>query len=1053
MPPPSSVPASVGSPVNLLNPDRYEFYTFDESGELVKRLMTLEEIQAIVAAGEEGNSMVTFANDDQPTVAFNFSQPPSTKVHSVVTNVQNVLKAQMEAHKNKPLVPPTLDTPDVSDSWSLILPSIFGNTGVDIVPDKSSGYFTTPDTETFEIDDKNEIEDFSLSKEGNQQITNTTNTKQEVKNVSTEKSVSNISELKNEFSTISEISSTSITKSSTPTTILLSSLSTTEIPKISSMSTMTTLSSTTVTPRTTTTMKPSPTTTSTTSTTTTSTTVKPTTIKVSPSTTLETTTTTTLKPELSTENQVSNIESSTIFEKISTFIPFSTVKYVTERATYQPSTTIVPIVTTEMLIATTKTHNTQNSANVIPALPSVSSTTKEPELDKINATTITTQSISPSTTVSSTEVVAAGNIDLFDNFMENKPVVDDDTGIKSYEPLIPIFDVAQSISQIASDLGGDFQPLPTVTNVLDTTQVLGVNFESKENIEMDVSTAEKVDVKSEMKNESKNEDNFVKISTLDPHPEQKEEEKLHIKDIIKVNKIKPTSEQPIEIETTTLFMESTTIDTILNESMDDLLSQVVNEVPHFVDSETMNDITTTEHFTESITEGKLNAETTSETYKENYTTSSFTTEKIPEEPYTTYTTTISNETSTEETLIQNSKEENFITKENDLDDNGLKEYIQISVSDNKSELETTTGIFELNEFGTDIPIDDQENENDVVKNNINNNEIFNLETTTIQLELTTETTTFGNINEVSKLAIENINSVKETITNKKEANLNKEAIIANITPKIDEFKKKIQKVDIAEEELADIPNNSWKLISTVSQSKNHGVLKDKVKGENHYIPDHTGDKDILLEFSKENQGLEVTTKDLSDDVEQFTELCNELAFRYWNVITENIDKKRSFVLSPYSITSMLAMMFMGAKGATSGEMNEILKLDEMVTFNPHFTLKNISDSIEMNKDSGIAVSAFIRELYSDRNKGKILTFYKERAQHFYNGHVEEINFKLISDIIRRRTNLLVKRYTWGKISEYMKTNTIVMQPPLAAFSANIFQVCSHPYMLMNFFHT
>ncbi|KAG7294809.1 hypothetical protein JYU34_022815 [Plutella xylostella] len=266
--------------------------------------------------------------------------------------------------------------------------------------------------------------------------------------------------------------------------------------------------------------------------------------------------------------------------------------------------------------------------------------------------------------------------------------------------------------------------------------------------------------------------------------------------------------------------------------------------------------------------------------------------------------------------------------------------------------------------------------------------------------------------------------------------------IPDLKPKIDEFKKKVQKVNIDDKELANERNSSWKLISTVKPPKSNELLKDKFKNENNHLSESEENiRNINLEVSKENQGLEVTTKDLGEDIAQFTELCNELAFRYWHSMTENLEKRRSFVLSPYSITSMLAMMFMGARGATSGEMNDILKLDDMVTFNPHFTLKNISDSIETTPEAGVVVSAFVRQLYSDRNKGKILSFYKERAQHFYNGHVEEINFKLISDIIRRRTNLLVKRHSWNRVPEYMKTNSITMQPPLAALSTNVFQVC------------
>lgn len=73
-------------------------------------------------------------------------------------------------------------------------------------------------------------------------------------------------------------------------------------------------------------------------------------------------------------------------------------------------------------------------------------------------------------------------------------------------------------------------------------------------------------------------------------------------------------------------------------------------------------------------------------------------------------------------------------------------------------------------------------------------------------------------------------------------------------------------------------------------------------------------------------------------------------------------------------------------------------------------------------------------------KGKILDFYKERAQQYYDGHVEEISFNLVGDILRRRTNLLVKRQTLGKVPEYLRGGSLGLRPPLAAFSANIFQV-------------
>lgn len=199
---------------------------------------------------------------------------------------------------------------------------------------------------------------------------------------------------------------------------------------------------------------------------------------------------------------------------------------------------------------------------------------------------------------------------------------------------------------------------------------------------------------------------------------------------------------------------------------------------------------------------------------------------------------------------------------------------------------------------------------------------------------------------------------------------------------------------------------------------------------------------------KQALGLEESTLLASEDILEFTRLCNELSFTFWKALTsEGISSARSLVISPFALTSMLAMVFLGARGSTSGEMNELLRLDDMVTFNPHLIFRNITDSVENPKEAELANSAFVRELFSDRNKGKILSFFKEKSQQYYSAHVEEVNFNLINDIVRRRTNLLVKRHTFGKISEYLKTNNVWLNAPLAGLSANIFQTdCSKAFV-------
>ncbi|KPJ17150.1 Zonadhesin [Papilio machaon] len=1090
LPPPSNLPATVGSPVNLLTPDRYEFYTFDESGELVKRLMTLEEIQAIVAAGEDTEGLVTFANDNQPTIAFNFSQPSYTKVHSVVTNVQNVLKAQMEAHKNKPIIRPTLDTPDVSDSWSLILPSIFGNTGLDITPDKTTGSYITPETDTIDLDPQLYDEE-SLSKEGNGQIiissteaaleneshftTSTTKSKLTQKTTtstttSTAPSTTRVPTTKNSFTTTVKPTTTTTIKprstTTTTTTIKPRPTTTTTTVKLRPTTSATTFvkpkptttTTTTVRPKSTSTIttnvKPIPTTTTTVkprpTTTTTTTTIKPTTkptLILSSTTVTPISTSTKENTSPSTEKTPEKVTVATDrvqvdfhyeqttergdiqYEKVSTFIPVSTFTYLPDR------TTKLPLQATKEDLAQfdSDDKNTFTSVSKSPTtytstFDSVSSVNNQ-ELEKNNSTTITTQSISPSTSVTYTQSTSTEQSIKKINVQQNHANANTQESIATVEgeSMDSMFDVAQSMIQIASDLGGAHTPTSSSDDLMESTLSNGVKFESKENLD--------IDIPSEVENTSKvkidlnnNTDNYIKISTLDPHDKRE-----NTTTVSKDN----SNDKQTQTTSSPLLASMTTLDPVLSESMGDLLSQVVNEGPdNKFDGENLSEddqkISATELPTVVTTEYKENIESTTEVDVDDskILTSS-------EAPSGSNLSIIKNESNVNgKTPIENStitvNKENMIkvsTINSALSED--KSTLTISVSDINSNIKNDT--FQLSSEAKKVPqlnIEDTKSSNSTLPSYKSETE-QSPEDKNINFNASDK-----NSFDTSKIEDKEFTGIKQS----------EKVAETKVPPKIEDFKKKIQKVNIDDKELGSDRNNSWKLIPTVSPTNIHDMIKnskDKPKTDIYNLPESNNDKNIILDFSKENQGLELTTKDLSEDIAQFSKLCNELAFRYWNDLVETMDTKRSFVFSPYAVTSMLAMMFMGARGATSGEMNEILKLDDMVTFNPHFTLKNISDSIEMTPASGVAVSAFIRELYSDRNKGKILTFYKERVQHFYNGHVEEVNFKLISDIIRRRTNLLVKRYTWGKILEFMKTNTIVMQPPLAAFSANIFQTdCS-----------
>ncbi|KOC59119.1 Ovalbumin-related protein Y [Habropoda laboriosa] len=197
---------------------------------------------------------------------------------------------------------------------------------------------------------------------------------------------------------------------------------------------------------------------------------------------------------------------------------------------------------------------------------------------------------------------------------------------------------------------------------------------------------------------------------------------------------------------------------------------------------------------------------------------------------------------------------------------------------------------------------------------------------------------------------------------------------------------------------------------------------------------------VSLDASKSISGLDSSTRNASIDMVNFARLCNELAMKFWIAANKGLSTGRSLALSPFGTISLLAMIFLGARGSTSDQMNEVLGLDNVATFNPHLIFQNVTDTVSLARHQGIANAAFVRELFADKAKvRKLLPFYKEQAQQFYEGLVAEVNFATISDLARRRTNLLIRKQTGGRIKDFVKSNAVPLRSPLAAISANVFQ--------------
>jgi serine protease inhibitor len=122
---------------------------------------------------------------------------------------------------------------------------------------------------------------------------------------------------------------------------------------------------------------------------------------------------------------------------------------------------------------------------------------------------------------------------------------------------------------------------------------------------------------------------------------------------------------------------------------------------------------------------------------------------------------------------------------------------------------------------------------------------------------------------------------------------------------------------------------------------------------------------VFPDLEEGHLGLDSTRQELTDAERDFIDANNELGFQiYKNLIKREAYATSNLVFSPLSSNTLLAMLFLGARGDTSWEINEILKLDEIVTFNPHLLYKNITDS--MMEDPDKVTAACVKQVFVDQ---------------------------------------------------------------------------------------
>lgn len=99
---------------------------------------------------------------------------------------------------------------------------------------------------------------------------------------------------------------------------------------------------------------------------------------------------------------------------------------------------------------------------------------------------------------------------------------------------------------------------------------------------------------------------------------------------------------------------------------------------------------------------------------------------------------------------------------------------------------------------------------------------------------------------------------------------------------------------------------------------------------------------------KGNPGLEATLTSLDEEKRLFVDINNRLAYRLLTSLTNPVSHSTTqygnMVISPFTIISSLGMLFLGSRGHTAAQIDTLLQMDDVLTFNPHMMYHNVTEA-------------------------------------------------------------------------------------------------------------
>ncbi|XP_070261922.1 leukocyte elastase inhibitor-like [Myotis yumanensis] len=139
-------------------------------------------------------------------------------------------------------------------------------------------------------------------------------------------------------------------------------------------------------------------------------------------------------------------------------------------------------------------------------------------------------------------------------------------------------------------------------------------------------------------------------------------------------------------------------------------------------------------------------------------------------------------------------------------------------------------------------------------------------------------------------------------------------------------------------------------------------------------------------------------------------------------------------ISPMSISSALAMVFLGARGTTEAQMSKTLHLDAVKEIHSSFQSLNA----DINKHGAPYILKLANRLYGEKTY-EFLPEFLASTKEMYGAELASVDFQRVSEDARKVVNEWVKGQTEGKIPELLAAGVVDNMTKLVLVNAIYFK--------------